>query len=129
MKNYKADILFFLAELQHITSHDKYDYEVKEKALNRWLTFVVSSPETHNFSQQFHTYHPLRMVYVIPIRGWNGTRVQRYTYEGIDLDTIIKANTTINFGRAIFSALRNYYPKGVSSKDTGYLTFGKKRKR
>ena len=127
--NWRKDVLLFIAELKHIESQDGLDYEIRRKAMDKSINIVVRSPETHNFSQQFHTYNPLRMTYVIPIRGWNGTRVERYTYEGIDMDLIIRAIHTMNYGRAIFSALRNYYPKGVSSKDTGYLTFGKKRKR
>lgn len=120
---WNKDILITLAELKHFTPQDKDDYFIKNQLLNRWLTFVVKSPETHNFSQYFHFYHPLRMIYRLPIRGWNGKWTRYYWYEGIDLDLIIKAVQTINYGRAIFSLLRHYFPKGVSAKDIGLLKY------
>ena len=64
--NWEKDVLLLLAELKQITSYDRLDYEIKYKAMNRWINIVVKSPETQNFSQWFHLYHPLKMIYRIP---------------------------------------------------------------
>ena len=120
-KTYSKDLLLFIAELKALVPKSYLDYRIKG-SLDRWIQFVVSSPETRNFSQYFHLYNPLRMIYRIPIRGWNGKWTQYYWYEGIDLDLIQKAIMTYNYGRVIFSLLRSTTPKGVKwGKDANLL--------
>lgn len=82
----------------------------KEELLNKPIRFYVNSPESQNFSQDWHTANLSKHFYYVPIRGILTPYRKYYRYQFSTLRTtnriVTRAIAANDYGRQVFSLLR-----------------------